>query len=104
MSKIGRIKELIAEFGVNVTAAKLFQAATKKVPYIRNIAGRWKYKAITNFLYRENGKILTEFNRMEGDKSQLIGTDSPVWMLWWQGIEEAPEIVKICMNSVKANI
>lgn len=41
---------------------------------------------------------------MVGDKSQLIGTDSPVWMLWWQGIEEAPEIVKICMNSVKANI
>lgn len=104
MSKIDRIKELIAEFGMDVTAAKLFQAATKKVPYIKYIAGRWKYKAITNFLYRENKTILEEFNSKEGEKAKRIGMDSPVWMLWWQGIGEAPEIVKICINSVKANI
>lgn len=26
-----------------------------------------------------------------------------IWICWWQGIDNAPEIVKICVNSIKRN-
>lgn len=104
MSKAERVKELIAEFGMSVTAVKLFQSSVKSIPYIKYIAGKWKYKAITDFLYKENSDILAEFNSKKSVELAKIGAESPVWMLWWQGIDEAPEIVKICIESVKANI
>lgn len=28
----------------------------------------------------------------------------PVWVCWWQGEEAAPELVKICINSIRNNI
>ena len=32
-----------------------------------------------------------------------IGEDSPVWVCWWQGEENAPEIVRACIDSVRRN-
>lgn len=28
----------------------------------------------------------------------------PVWVCWWQGEEAAPELVKVCINSIRRNI
>lgn len=28
----------------------------------------------------------------------------PVWVCWWQGEENAPELVKVCINSIRNNI
>lgn len=30
-------------------------------------------------------------------------TTEPIWIMWWQGYDQAPEIVKACINSVKKN-
>lgn len=39
------------------------------------------------------------------DNCQLntIGTKSPIWVCWWQGKENMPEIVKICYNNLIKN-
>lgn len=29
--------------------------------------------------------------------------DNPVWIMWWQGEDNAPDVVKMCINSVKKN-
>ena len=36
-------------------------------------------------------------------KEKKINKKSPIWMLWFQGIENAPPIVKACIQSVKKN-
>lgn len=104
MSRVSRTKELICEFGIGVTAAKLFQAATKNIPHIRYATGQWKYRAITRCLFGENKELLEQLNRNKHTTEwQPIGSDSPVWMLWWQGIDNAPDIVKLCVHSVEAH-
>ena len=30
----------------------------------------------------------------------IIDKDYPIWIFWEQGIEQAPEVVKICVNSI----
>lgn len=102
MEKINRIKSLIKEFGFGVTFAKFFQSVTRKIPLIKNIAGKIKYKAITKFLYSENKDILEEYNNNEHITNSTIGNGN-IWVLWWQGIDDAPDIVKICINSIKQN-
>lgn len=49
--------------------------------------------------YKNNSKKISLFkeNKAHFDKF-------PIWFCWFQGIENAPEIVKCCYNSLKKNI
>ncbi len=38
-------------------------------------------------------------NSVISNNSNLV----PVWIFWWQGIDEIPEMVEICINSIKKN-
>ena len=31
-------------------------------------------------------------------------TNRTIWIFWWQGLENAPNLVKVCFNSVKKNL
>lgn len=103
MSAIRRLWNLSSEFGISVTGAKLFQSCTRKISKVNELAGRCKYHAITDFLYKENKDLLDDFNRKTHSDTAKI-EDGNVWVLWWQGLESAPDIVKLCVNSIKANV
>lgn len=51
--------------------------------------------------------IYSEFLKEYDYDPKLIEKDSryldKVWICWWQGIENAPDIVKSCVNSIKKN-
>lgn len=108
MSKISRTTELLEEFGLIVMAAKLLQTLTRKVPIIKYKTGKIKYKAITDFLYDENKQLIKDFNCTYQDckkyVNSAIGKDSNVWVLWWQGKDSAPDIVKMCFESIREHI
>lgn len=40
-------------------------------------------------------------NESKTDKGNINKT---VWIFWWQGIEQAPDLVKVCYKSVKENL
>lgn len=54
-------------------------------------------------------RILKKYNQQEiVDKYQhksldagKIGTDSPIWICWWQGEANMPEVVRACYASIK---
>ena len=33
----------------------------------------------------------------------MLFRSDPIWIMWYQGIENAPDIVKCCIESVKEN-
>ena len=68
MSVINRTAGLVKEFGISVTVPKLFQTCTKRIPVIKDIAGKLKYNAITGFLYEENKDILENYNTIFKNK------------------------------------
>ncbi|WP_162606842.1 capsular polysaccharide synthesis protein [Limosilactobacillus reuteri] len=43
-------------------------------------------------------KILNKEKNLEEGKNE-----GPIWIFWWQGIDNMPEIVRYCFNSVKKN-
>lgn len=51
-------------------------------------------------LEKEYGKDLKEFDKNQGE-SVIHNNSNKVWICWFQGIEEAPDIVKVCYKSMK---
>lgn len=37
------------------------------------------------------------------ESKECIGLNSNIWVFWWQGYEQAPSIVKACIESIKRN-
>lgn len=42
--------------------------------------------------------------RRDWEKLEKTGNPDTVWILWMQGMEQAPEIVKVCVESVKKQL
>ena len=51
-------------------------------------------------LEKEYGNVLKEFDRNQDD-SVIHNNSNKVWICWFQGMEEAPDIVKMCHESMK---
>ena len=57
-------------------------------------------EAIYNFLIKKYHTFIEEYK----NKEIKVGKNTKkIWCLWWQGIENAPLIVKKCVNSIKKN-
>lgn len=58
-------------------------------------------KIAMDYLKEHYLHIIKEYD-FRKDKG-VIGEQSNIWVFWWQGIENAPEIVRTCVNSIKRN-
>ena len=55
-----------------------------------------------NNIYKEFKSLALKYQYLlEGEK--IIPEDSPIWIMWYQGIQFAPQIVKSCVKSVIIN-
>lgn len=45
--------------------------------------------------------VVKKYKEMSSSGTDVIGETSPIWVCWWQGEEQMPEIVKVCYNSIK---
>lgn len=62
-----------------------------------------KHEILLEYYTKTFTKYLEEYDytkTMKSIKNQKI-KDDVIWVCWWQGIENAPEIVKKCINSIK---
>lgn len=60
-----------------------------------------KQNYLKNKLFTKYEYIINEFNDV--DIKQESDSLFPVWVCWWQGEENMPELVKLCYNSLKRN-
>lgn len=56
---------------------------------------------IQNKLRRKYDSVLAQFDKRYEEKTHAHSRK--IWIFWWQGIENAPDIVQKCYNSVKEN-
>lgn len=59
-----------------------------------------KFDLNINFLLEKYKIFINEYNYKNIKK---IWNSKKIWVLWWQWIDKAPDIVKICINSIKAH-
>jgi hypothetical protein len=64
----------------------------KKILYYKKVKNRLKRKY---YKYSSINPVGLEFGKVK--------VNNPVWVYWKQGLEQAPKIVKCCLNSIKEN-
>lgn len=64
-----------------------------------------KNQLILNYLEKEYDDIFTEFFEVNEttEKRKNINENAPIWICWWQGFDNAPDIVKSCIESTRRN-
>lgn len=97
------IAEYIQEFGGKIFCLKLL----RHMLYKSYSKFAWKInekneKMINDYLSKEAQKAIFEITPYIERKNQKVSAQ-PVWVMWWQGLDHAPDIVKCCINSIKKN-
>ena len=66
----------------------------------KDIIQNKRKEVIYNYLMKRYHDYINEYK----NKSIEIGDNSKkIWCLWWQGLDNAPDLVKKCINSIKSN-
>lgn len=58
----------------------------------------YKHEMVKKYLIKKYGYLL---KNVKIENNQNIDKNCPVWVFWWQGIDNAPDIVKKCVNNIK---
>lgn len=69
----------------------------------RNIAGLEIKNKVYQYLDKNYSRKIGEFLYKKAEECDASG-DKYIWICWFQGMENAPELVKRCYASVKRNM
>lgn len=100
MNKVQYIKN----FGIKLFVIKSFRSLLLK----KQSKFAWKINAINE---KNIELYLMKIVKQKEDEIKKIKPEAlhhgilkdPIWIMWYQGIENAPDIVKCCIESVKEN-
>lgn len=62
------------------------------------------HSLILNELEKKYGYIIDIHSKREKEVTKDLSITQKAWVLWWQGMDTAPDLVKKCYSSVKLNI
>lgn len=70
---------------------------------IEGFFSSFKQRYILHYLMTRSGgqEIVSSYKDRTCDPNENIGATSPIWVCWWQGEEQMPDIVKACYHSIQ---
>lgn len=78
----------------------LLSRASPAFPFTSRLVER-KHRRIESEIEKSVSDIISQTRQAESSSSQPPSDPRIIWWFWWQGIETAPEIVKMCFDSVR---
>ena len=61
------------------------------------------YEKAKDIIYLRYNNIIEKWIKKEGITDNLIDEKSNIFIFWWQGINNAPKIIKGCINTIYEN-
>ena len=93
--KIKKKIQLYKEFGFKAAFASFCSSAIRHPMSIT----RWKDKVLLDWLRKNYGHVIQKYKNFTENHGRE--SSNTIWTLWWQGEENAPEIVKKCFENVR---
>lgn len=59
-----------------------------------------KHKAVLRYLKKKYSSVVEKYQNAQ-IPSEVISNDCPIWICWFQGIENAPLLIQKCVESVR---
>lgn len=87
----------LKNLGISITLYSTFCNILSKIKMCSNSMLVLKYKMISKWMYK---KFPQSFDKIE-EKNIDSRIPKNVFVFWWQGYDQAPELVKRCIDSIK---
>ena len=102
LSKLKEICKYFYHFGLKlglVEIIQLFIIRNESTSLGKKIY-KIKHQIIQKRIYNTNIDIINKYKKMNRKKNSKIKDNCYIFICWWQGIENMPTIVKICIKSI----
>ncbi|MCG0638143.1 polysaccharide biosynthesis protein [Lactiplantibacillus plantarum] len=85
----------------------LFSKVIRKLKFpikVNTFFNDFRHKIVLKYIYKDYENIIKKYAGFKDEKYSLKKTNKKIiWIFWWQGISNAPVIVKMCIKSVIDN-
>ena len=88
--------QMFRNFGFRIGLASACSSALRRPMAIT----RWKDRCILDWMKRNYSSVIQKYRQNFSGITGSAEGNAPIWSVWWQGEENAPEIVKMCFASV----
>lgn len=107
MTKVKRNLRYLTEIPFSVILSKMFCHVTDVICLTneKNLLHRKLRIPVFNYYHEKLKVYLKQYVSLDDVQVDAKPNDefSPIWIMWYQGIDKAPDIVKMCYNSVCQN-
>lgn len=101
MTKLSYIVQYISDISLRLFVIKAIRSLCyKSNSRISWKINEWNERCIANYLRHEIGNINIDFPTLLGKPNPAVPINS-IFIMWWQGERNAPELVKACIRSVR---
>ena len=69
--------------------------------FLKPFLGIRKHRAILTYLSKRYAGVIEKFSEKISEPESNIDPASPIWICWWQGEENMPDLVKLCCKSIQ---
>lgn len=92
---------MVAEKDTSLTIAKVLRRVSPLAPIALHY-NEWRHDCINRELLPLFEAALAKVGESESPWVPR-DNDGPIWVFWWQGFDKAPDCVRACINSIRAN-
>ena len=107
MRKVKKVLSKLKELRLDYRNKRTFFGVTDSFRYtVAPYAGgnSVKHSAIMEILETEFQDLIAKYSKPVDDlHKESIRDDCPIWVLWWQGVDGMPKLVKVCYQSILRN-
>lgn len=101
MAKLSYITQYISDIGLRLFVIKAIRSLCyKSNSRIAWKINEWNERCVANYLRHEIENISIDFPTLLGKPNPVVPADS-IFIMWWQGEQNAPALVKACIESVR---
>ena len=100
--KINTSQKIKKEFNNKVARYSLLASLYHKDNYVGKRIAEKKEEIIKEYLFNCTKDIQEKYEEANY-KNEAITPNSKIWIFWWDGFTNAPEIIKICCKSIIKN-
>ena len=99
-AKIRKFFALFSRFGAGVAAGEMRSSLAPEGD-AKYRADFVKHERVKRFLMKKYGYVVEKYADARPRSGAVIGSGAPIWVVWHQGEENAPDVVKLCLGSIR---
>ncbi len=103
MAKLSYITQYISDISLRLFVIKAIRSLCyKNDSRISWKINEWNERCVANYLRHEIENISIDFPTLLGKPNPAVPANS-IFIMWWQGEQNAPALVKVCIESVRVH-